>query len=366
MYFKCNKKDLADAVSVVQKAVASKSTNQLFEGIFIEAKGSTVTLRGTETDVSIETVFLTEVMKEGKAVVDSKMFGNIINKLPNNEITIEMQDNGSIRISAEKSVLNLLYMEADDYPEFPVVTDTKKIVLNQTDLKGMIKNVLFSVAQDDTRPILMGVLFEIEDGKINLVALDGYRLAMASRNAESDLSLSKVVSGKTLKDLLFILDDQDKNISVSFTDNHVLFEVDSTRIISRLLQGEYLKYRNMIPDYNRLSVTVDRAEFLDAVDRANVMANEATSNLVKLSFEDNNIVITSMSKLGKLREEVYCEMTGENLEIAFNARYILEIIKAIDDEKIVLEMTSNVSPCVIRPLEGDHALFLVLPVRIAR
>lgn len=366
MYFKCNKKDLVDAVNVVQKAVAAKSTNPLYEGIFLEAKGSTITLRGTETDVSIETVFLTEVIEEGKIVVDSKMFGDIIRKLPNNVITLEKQDNNSIRISAEKSVLNLLYMDATNFPEFPRVVDSNKLTFPQSGLKKMVKNVLFSVAQEDTRPILMGVLFEIKEGKINLVAMDGYRLAMVSEDIEEDRQYAKVVSGRTLRDVLSLLDDTEKDITISFTDNHALFEVDSVKIISRLLQGEYLRYENMIPDYSKLSVVIERSEFLEAVDRANVMANEGSSNLIKLNFEDNNIVIASNSKLGKLREEVYGEMTGEPLEIAFNAKYIMDILKAVDEEKIVMEMTSNISPCVIRPNENPSSLYLVLPVRIAR
>ncbi len=366
MFFKCSKKDLVDAVNVVQKAIAAKSTNPLLEGIFMEAKGSTVTLRGTEIDVSIETLFLTEVIEEGKIVVDSRMFGDIVRKLPNNQITLETKENNTIKISAEKSVLNLLYMDPSDFPAFPEVGDSNTLRLPQSELKAMVKNVLFSVAQDDTRPILMGVLFEISADKLNLVALDGYRMAMVSQDIETGEEFSRVVSGRTLRDVLSILDESEKDISVSFTENHALFEVDSIRIISRLLQGEYLKYGNMIPDYNKLSVEIDRGEFLEAVDRANVMANEGSSNLIKLNFEDGNIVITSNSKLGKLREEVYCSMVGEPLEIAFNAKYIMDILKAIDEEKIMMEMTSNISPCVIRPMDGGRSLYLVLPVRIAR
>ena len=238
MFFKCSKKDLVDAVNVVQKAIAAKSTNPLLEGIFMEAKGSTVTLRGTEIDVSIETLFLTEVIEEGKIVVDSRMFGDIVRKLPNNQITLETKENNTIKISAEKSVLNLLYMDPSDFPAFPEVGDSNTLRLPQSELKAMVKNVLFSVAQDDTRPILMGVLFEISADKLNLVALDGYRMAMVSQDIETGEEFSRVVSGRTLRDVLSILDESEKDISVSFTENHALFEVDSIRIISRLLQGE--------------------------------------------------------------------------------------------------------------------------------
>lgn len=366
MILKVNKKDLVDAVNVVQKAVAAKSPIPILEGILVEAKGGTLTLRGTDVDVSMETSFPTEIHEEGRIVVDSRMFGDIIRKLPNNIITLETAANNTVTISAEKSVLNLLYMDPTDFPVFPEVEETTSLSLTQSGLKNMVRKVLSSVATEDTRPILMGMLFEAADGKLNMVGLDGYRMAMVTEELETPVEIKRVISGKTLRDLLSVIQDSDEEVRLSFTDNHVLFELGKTRIISRLLQGDYLKYQNMIPDYSKLSVVIDKNEFRDATERASVMANEGTSNLIKFLFEDNTLVITSNSKLGKLREEVYGEMTGESLEIAFNAKYIIDILKTMDEDKIVMEMTSNISPCIVRPEDNDKSLYLVLPVRIAR
>ena len=257
-------------------------------------------------------------------------------------------------------------MDPTDFPVFPEVEETTSLSLTQSGLKNMVRKVLSSVATEDTRPILMGMLFEAADGKLNMVGLDGYRMAMVTEELETPVEIKRVISGKTLRDLLSVIQDSDEEVRLSFTDNHVLFELGKTRIISRLLQGDYLKYQNMIPDYSKLSVVIDKNEFRDATERASVMANEGTSNLIKFLFEDNTLVITSNSKLGKLREEVYGEMTGESLEIAFNAKYIIDILKTMDEDKIVMEMTSNISPCIVRPEDNDKSLYLVLPVRIAR
>ena len=366
MILKVNKKDLVDAVNIVQKAVAAKSPLPILEGILVEANDQTLTLRGTDVDVSMETSFTTEIHEEGKMVVDSRMFGDIIRKLPNNIITLETVENNTVMISAEKSVFNLLYMDPTEFPVFPTVEDTVSFHLPQNVLKNMVRKVLSSVATDDIRPILMGMLFETSQGKLNLVGLDGYRMAMVTELIDTNQELRRVISGKTLRDLLGVLSDTDEELEIFFTENHVLFEIGKTRIISRLLQGEYLKYQNMIPDYSKLTVAIDKTEFRDATERASVLANEGTSNLIKFSFADNNIVITSNSKLGKLREEVYGEMNGEPLEIAFNAKYVIDILKTMDDEKILMEMTSTISPCIIRPEDNDKSLYLVLPIRISK
>lgn len=366
MILKVNKKDLVDSVTIVQKAIATKSAMPILEGILLEAKNGELILRGTDVDLSIETSFATEIQEEGKIVVNSRMFGDIIRKLPNNIITLDTAENNTVVVSAEKSVLNLLYMDPEDFPVFPKVEEDFSLTIGQGLFKNMIRKALFSVAQEDTRPILMGMLFETEDDQLNLVGLDGYRMALVSHKVSSPKNIKRVISGKTLRDLLTILSDGDEPITLSFTDNHVLFQMGTTRMISRLLQGDYLKYQNMIPDYNKLKVVVDRNEFREATERAFVMANEGTTNLIRLNINDNEVIVSSNSKLGKMREELYAEVEGEGLEIAFNARYILDILKTMDDEKIRLEMTSNISPCLIRPADSEDSLYLILPVRIAR
>lgn len=366
MILKVTKKDLVDAVNVVQKAVAAKSPMPILEGILLETRDQSLILRGTDVDLSIETIFSTEIMEDGRIVLDSRMFGDIIRKLPNNIITMETADNNTLTISSEKTVFNLLYMNPSEFPVFPEVEESVSFTMTQESLRGMVRKVLASVATDDIRPILMGMLFESAQGEITMVGLDGYRMALVSEPTESHEEIRRVISGKTLRDLLSVTTDSEDPVTLSFTENHVLIEIGETRIISRLLQGEYLNYRNMIPDYSKLTVTIDKNEFRDAVERASVLANEGTSNLIKFHFEDNNIIITSNSKMGKLREEVYGEMVGEPLEIAFNAKYIIDILKTMDEEKIIIDMTSTISPCIIRPEDNDKSLYLVLPIRISR
>lgn len=366
MKFTCNKKDLVEAISTVQKAVAVKSTKAILEGICIEAKGQVIILQGTDLEVSIETVFITEVFEEGKIVVDSKVFGDIIRKLPNMPITIETLDNNILNISAERSNFNLLFIDSSEFPIFPVLEETRSFEISQALLKNMIKKVIFSVATDDTRPILMGVYFEVLKDSLNLVALDGYRMAICKENIAANDEFSLVVSGKTLREISGLLLENDNAVKISYTENHVLFELNSTKIISRLLQGDFINYKSMIPDYTKLTVTANKNELYEAAERASVMANEATSNLIRIDFENNNANVSSNSKLGKVREDVTVDMNGEPLEIAFNSKYLNDVLKAVDEEEVVLELTSNIRPCIIKPVGNDRYLYLVLPVRIAK
>lgn len=366
MKVNCHKKDLVDALNIVQKAVASKSTITILEGIYLEAKGQTLTLRGSNIDVSMETIFVTEVFEEGAIVVDSKMFGDIIRKLPNNIITIETQDeNKVVNISSEKSRLDLLFQNAVDFPEFPKIDEGQSIDISQNKLKEMLKKVVFSVSQDDSRIILTGVLFDIKDNTINLVALDSFRMAFAMDNIDSNLMISKVVSSKLIRDLIGILADDENNIKITFTDNQAQFSFNNTRIMTRLLQGEFLKYEGMFPDFSKLTVTSDRNDLLSASERASLLASEGSTNLIKFDFEDSNLIISSNSKIGKIREEIESEIEGEGIEIAFNSRYILDILKNIDEERVIMEMNSPLSPCIFKPLDNDKLKYLILPVRIS-
>ncbi|PKK39868.1 DNA polymerase III beta subunit [Clostridiaceae bacterium JG1575] len=366
MNLRVNKKDLVDGISIVQKAVSSKSPMPILECICLEAKDQRLILRGSDVELSIETSFTTEIAEEGAIAINSRMLGDIIRKLPNGVITLETAENNTVIISAEKSVLNLLYMDASEFPVFPTVEDAVTLSLQQKDLRIMVRRVLFSVAQDDSRPVLNGMLLEGENGNLNMVGLDGYRMALATTSIPEVPEVRRVISGKALRDVLSILTDNDEEVRLVFAENHVLFEMGATKIISRLLQGEFLKYRNMIPDYHKLSVILDRQEFFEATERASVLANDGTSNLIKMQFTDNSVVLSSHSKLGKLREEVYAEMDGEAMELAFNAKYILDILKTIEDEKIVMDLTSALSPCLIHPEGSTDSMYLVLPVRISR
>ncbi|AIY82355.1 DNA polymerase III subunit beta [Clostridium baratii] len=366
MIFICEKQKLQEGISIVQKAITGKSTMSVLEGIYINANKEGLTLIGSDMDVSIETKVEADVINEGSIVIDAKIFGEIIRKLPNSDIKIETLENDTVQITCEKSVFNVVYMNADEFPELPQINQDMKVEVPQNILKNMIKGTSFAIAQDETRPILQGVLFEVKDKTLNLVALDGYRLAIRSEYLDSEIDIEKVIPGKTLNEVSKILEDTNDIVEINFTNNHILFNLNKTRIISRLLEGKYVNYKSLLPQEHKLTVTVKKQDLQNGIERASLMAKDGNNNLIKLDIQDEAVIITSNSQLGKVREEVLINLQGDKIQIAFNSRYLIDVLKNFEEEEVILEMTSSVSPCIIKAKEADNYKYLVLPVRLIR
>ncbi|MGL4848442.1 MAG: DNA polymerase III subunit beta [Clostridium sp.] len=366
MIFICEKQKLLEGISIVQKAITGKTTMPILEGIYINAVGSTITLIGSDIDVSIETKVDADILTPGSVVIDAKIFGEIIRKLPNSEIKFETLENDTIQITCEKSVFNLGYMNAEEFPELPQINENKKIDVPQNILKNMIKATTFAIAQDETRPILQGVLFEIKNKSLNLIALDGYRLALRQEYLDADIEEEVVIPGKTLNEVSKILEDVDSEVKITFTNNHILFNLDKTKIISRLLEGKFVNYKSLLPQDHKITIEVKKQELQNGIERASLMAKDGNNNLIKLDMEEDTIILSSNSQLGKVREEVSVNLQGEKIQIAFNSRYLLDVLKSLDDEEIILEMTSSVTPCIIKGKMADNYRYLVLPVRVVR
>jgi len=366
MIFICEKQKLQEGILITQKAITGKSTMPVLEGIYIHADKKEVTLIGSDMDVSIETKVEANVIEEGTVVIDSKIFGEIIRKLPNSEVRIERIENDTLQISCEKSVFNVVYMNSDEFPSLPQIDEEKQIQIPQNILKNMIKSTSFAVAQDETRPILQGILFEMKNRKLNLVALDGYRLAIKTEYLDSDFDVEVVIPGKTLNEVSKILDDVESIVNITFSNNHILFNLNKTRIISRLLDGKFVNYNSLLPQEHKLLVEVNKQDLQNGIERASLMAKDGNSNLIKLEVQQDNLIITSNSQLGKVREEVGIIMQGDGIQIAFNSRYLLDVLKNMEEDVVVLEMTSSVTPCIIKAKETESYRYLVLPVRLIR
>jgi len=366
MKFNCEKQKLQEGISISNKAITGKTTMPILEGIYIKASKNGLTLIGSDMDLSIETFVEADVIEEGTIVVDSKIFSEIIRKLPNSDIYIETLDNDIIQITCEKSIFNLVYMKAEDYPSLPEIKENISVEVPQDILKSMIRGTSFAVAQDETRPILQGILFEIKDKKLNLVALDGYRMAVRSEYLGSDDNIDVVIPGKTLNEVAKILEDVSELVKITFTDNHILFNLNKTKIVSRLLEGKFVNYVSLLPQEHKILVEVNRQDLQSCIERASLMSKDSNSNLIKLDFNEDTVIITSNSQLGKVREELNVNLQGGELQIAFNSRYILDVLKNIDENEIYMEMTSSVSPCIIRCKSNDNSRYLVLPVRLMR
>jgi DNA polymerase-3 subunit beta len=366
MIFTCEKQKLLEGISIVQKAITGKSTMQILEGVYIKTNQTTLTLIGSDMDVSIQTSVDATILDEGSIVIDAKIFGEIIRKLPNSTIKIETIENQLIKITCEKSVFDVVYMNTNEFPELPEVNENLKISVNQNILKNMIKGTSFAIAQDETRPILQGILFEVKNKNLNLVALDGYRLAIKSEFLDTDIDMEVVIPGKTLNEVSKILEDIDDIVDITFTNNHILFNLEKTKIISRLLEGKFINYNSLLPQEHKLLVNVNRQELQNAIERASLMAKDGNTNLIRLDLQQDNLIITSNSQLGKVREEISIKLQGDEIQIAFNSRYLLDVLKNVEDNEVVMKMSSGISPCVIEEKNNENAKYLVLPVRLMR
>jgi DNA polymerase-3 subunit beta len=364
MQFICEKSTLQDGISTVQKAVTGKTPMPILNGILLKAIGDSIILTGSDIDLSIETKIKANILEEGNIVIDARIFGEIIRKLPNDVIHINTISNNSIEILCQKSRFTLIHMNPEDFPSLPNINENMIFSVSQKTLKHMIKGTIFATAQDEARPVLTGVLFEINNKNLNLVALDGYRLALRSEEIVTDDTINAVIPGKTLNEVSKILEEDEDNVNITFTPNHILFNLGETKVISRLLEGEFIKYNSIIPQEFNLKIVTKRDELLHCIERASLMAKDSNTNLIKLSIEEDNMVITSNSQLGMVREEINIILQGQPLQIAFNSKYLIDVLKIMEEEEITMEFSSSVSPCVIKNKETNNCTYLVLPVRL--
>ena len=364
MKFKCEKNLLQEGISIVQKAITGKSTLPVLQGIYIQALGNELKLIGSDIDLSIDTKVNAIIEEKGNIVVDSKIFGEIIKKLPNDTVEIKTLENNTIEITCQRSVFNLTHMNAEDFPNLPQISEDMLFTISQKTLKNMIKGTIFAIAQDETRPILTGILFEIKNKKLNLVALDGYRLALKNEAVDNENTFNAVIPGKTLSEVSKILEEDDETVNITFTPNHILFSIKETKVISRLLEGEFLKYNSIIPEEYNLKITAKRMNLLECIERASLLAKEGNTNLVKFEINEDNLIITSNSQLGKVKEELNIILQGQPLQIAFNSKYLIDVLKIMEEEEVVMQLTSSVSPCIIKNKENDSCTYLILPVRL--
>lgn len=365
MKFIINQRDLTKHINIAQKGISSRTTLQILDGILIETMKDKIKLTATDLEISIETFANCEILEEGSIVVNSRIFGDIIKKLPDMLINIEVTNN-NINIKCENSEFNIIGNPGADYPDLPVVIEQNNFVLPKDLFKNAIRQTVFATTQDETRPSLTGVLLEIENNEISFVSLDGYRLALRKIPTKSDISLKIIIPGRSLNELNKILEDREEDITISAAPGQVIFNIGDTIVYSRLLEGQFFNYKDIMRKDHKTKVTVNKREFQNALERASLLAKEEKANLVRLNVLDENVIIRSNSEIGDVYERLSSSQTGENLNIAFNSRYILEGIKIMDAEELELNFMGSLNPCIINGVDDENYTYLVLPVRLAQ
>ena len=360
-----NGNDLSQAVMKVSKAISVKTTNPVLEGIKLSVKGDNLTLSATDMEIAIEKTIVSDTFMEGQIVVPGKLFAEFVKKLENEEqVEMVLEGDGKLKIVYGTSEVFLSVLSADQFPSIEKTVNENAFSLLQKDFKDSINKTVFSCSTDESRPILKGCLFEVGDGELTCVAIDGFRLAVAKKKIKDyTSSFSVVVPARSLNEICRLLENDDQEITFINEKNKFMIEVDGTVFITRLLEGNFVNYKQIIPNEFITTVKVSRNGFLNSLERANVVAKEA-KNIVKLDIKENYINILANSESGNVNENVIINLEGKDLSIAFNSKFICDALKAAGDEFVNIYLNSPISPCVIKPYSGEEYLYLILPIRI--
>lgn len=362
----CSQKKLNAAVNIVQKAVSTKTTLPILKGILLEAKDNKLKLVGNDLDIGIENHIEANIVREGSIVISSRLFGDIIRKLPDSDIEIDVDGQNNISIKCQNSDFKLVGQPSIEFPDLPYVEEENTYLIGQDLFRNMVRQTIFATSQDETRPVLTGALIEIGENNISMVAIDGYRLALRKAYIDTNIFNKAVIPGKTLSEVSRILGNESEgDIHISFTDKHILFTIDEIKIISRLLEGEFINYEQIIPREFNSKVKVKTRDLLNSIERASLLAKEGKNNLIKFSIKDESMAISSNVEIGSVKEEVDIELEGDDIDIGFNSKYLIEALKVVDSEDINLEFTTSVSPCIMKPGDNENYTYLVLPVRLS-
>ena len=359
--------DLSDAVATVIKATSTKTTNPILEGIKLCAKDEYLTLSSTDGELAIERKIPADVKFEGAVVVPGKLFAEFAKKLDGEQIELCLDDRNKLKLRYTDSEVYIQCQSADEFPRIQEIENAQFFEVNQRDLKELIEKTIFSVASDDTRPILKGCLLE-QDGKtLTSVALDGFRLAIAKKPIlQSSCECSIVVPARSLNEMSKLLNDEQSTIKVLIERNYIMLQIGGTRIISRCLgtKDDFINYKQIIPTNFATSVTISKSQLLNALERAGILARVGGDNSVKFVFAGNLLTVSTKSEAGDFTENVTVALNGEDLTIAFNINFLMDCLRNIGDDYVVLKLNGQVNPCFIVPHEEqENYTYLVSPIR---
>ena len=365
----CYKENILKALNSVVKGVASKTTMPILEGILIQTNDNEIKLTTYDLEIGIEYVMECEVKEQGSTVVNAIMFSEIIKKLPDTEIYITLNENNLLEIECEGSLYKLTTMNPDEFPELPKIEVENSIELEQNMLKNMIRKTIFAVSSEENRPIFTGCLFEVENNKLNVVAVDGFRLALRSIYLPTKVNDFKaVIPGRTLNEINKILLDSFDHIRIGIAKNQALFEMENCKVVTRILDGEFLNYKSVIPNSWETRIRVNKNSLQNSFERISLISSSSIEKEkkypVKVSVDIGKITISCTNQTGDAKEEIYISTEGKNIEAGFNPKYFLDSLKVIEDEEVFVEFGTNISPCLIKSVENNEYVYMILPIRL--
>ena len=358
----CDRTLLANAIAGVSKAVTQRSSIPVLEGILMKAEGFSLTLTGYDLEMGITTTIEANVLKPGDAVLPAKLLGDMVRRLPSEEVEINAQDSGATTIKGGITEFDIMGLNPGDFPDLPNPGADRTLDMDTADLQEMVDTTLFAVSTDDKKPAHTGALFSITPEKLTVVALDGYRLAIIEKPVQATKEIDIIIPAKTLSEVVKLFGEADEVVHISANRRFVVFATQSYTVISRLIEGEFLDYRRVIPEGYKTRVTVDVRDFATTIERASLIITERLKNPLRVMFDDH-ITVRCQTTLGKVVDELPAQVEGDPVEIGFNNRYLLDALRYSRCDKLVFELSGPLSPVKVLPKDGGNFLFLVLPVR---
>lgn len=369
MKFKCSQQTLTKALNIVSKAVTSRTTIPILKGILLEVSPEGILkMSASDLDITIEETIDVEQAEPGSVVVQSKLFGDIIRKLPNAEVTVTLEEN-NVMISCMNAEFSIIGLSADEFPSIRNIEerDHNHILFDKNILKEMIRKTSFAASIDESKGVITGILIELLADGINMVAIDGYRMAITRQAMVNTEEKHVIISAKIMNEISKILSDvsdEEETVKLLLSDKKAIFIIGNVKVVLRLLDGEFIRYKDVLPKDNGIRVKVNKNDLMESIERASLLSKEGKNNLIKMSIKDTILTITSKSEEGNVKEDVIAVKDGEDLDIGFNAKYVLDVLKSIDDDEIYMYFNTPITPCLVEPLEGDSFEYLILPVRI--
>ena len=367
MKLSCSRESLLKAINVVNKAVSNRTTLPILECILFTADETGFYLTANDLEIGIQSAPIhAQIEKVGVVALESRIITDIIKRVNGDTVLFSVNNKNITDISCGSSSFQLMGQNGDEFPSLPEVEKNQNFVLSQNELKNAIRQTIFSISQDESKPVLTGEYIELKADNLKMVSVDGYRISyrnilLSACSEETNV----IIPGKTLAEINKILSQEEEdNVHVYFTEKHILFDLKSGIVVSRLIEGDYIKYQQSFTDDYKTKIISKRDDLLQALERASLVSRDTKKTPVRIFMENNVLTITAKAELGNAHEEVLVEQDGDQLEIAFNPRYLIEALRVIEDDKVSIQFTTNLSPCIIKPLEGDTFGYLILPLRM--
>lgn len=349
----------------MSRAVSTKATIPALEGVLIKAYNDNLNISGYNLEIGITTDIEARVVKEGEIVLGAKLLLDIVRRLPEEIVSVETDDRMVTYITCGKADYQIVGMPSVEYPDLPTFQQTDGISVNSKVMRDMIRQTVYAVSDNTAKPIYTGSLYEISGGVLKIVAIDGFRMAIRSESVESESETSFVVPGKTQLEVLKLVNDDDSNVDIIVGQRHITFKIKTYSVISRLIEGTFLDYKATIPASEKTTLVIKTRLMIESVERMSLLNSEKIQSPVRCKFAEDEIRLSCASSVGRANDVISVPIIGDNVEIGFNNRYMLEALKNTDTDEVKLVLNGPVSPIVIKPVKGDSFLSIVVPVRLA-